>query len=290
MKKQNLLKLALVTVAMLLFVGANAQNPADFDDAALDGDISYVTVGKTMPFYVVPDNNYHPTWTPFSNNLTSGFTWTWTSTAFGTDLTLATQTDNYVTITANNIGSYLVNVKEAAPAAWGGCEDPTGTDITINVVAAPTIGGFPYFTGLGASPYLVCAPFTANPNIQITGFPNFEVIVSLSSQEIDFSGTLQGSATLILDEEAVVVGGGNSLTSGTGTYIFDADRVLDILGGHQRTQYVYTVHGVTDLVSRKSDYLSTQTLYGAGTTYTIIVNPAPTTGPIFHIPNDFGNL
>ncbi len=188
------------------------------------------------------------------------------------------------------MSDFTVNVKESAPDAWGGCEDATGTDVTIRVVAAPTIDDFPYFDGLGASPYLVCAPFTANPNIEVTGFPNFEVIVSLTSQEIDFSGVLQGSPVLILDEDAVSVGGGNSLTRGTGTYVFDTDRVLDILGGHQRTQYVYTVHGITDNVSRKSDFLSGQTLYGAGTTYTIIVNPAPSTGPIYHIPNEFGNI
>lgn len=58
---RKILKITLtLMLAMFTFVGAFAQDPTDFANAADDGDVSYVTVNKTMPFYAVPDNNYHP--------------------------------------------------------------------------------------------------------------------------------------------------------------------------------------------------------------------------------------
>lgn len=292
MKTKNLLKLALMMVAMFAFVGVFAQDPADFDDAALDTDISYVTIGKTMPFFVVPDATYHPTWTAFSNNLTAGFTWTWTSAAFGTELTLATQTDNYVTITANTLGDYPVNVVENPPAAWGTCTD-AGTDVTIRVVEAPELVSFPFFDGLplaSGGTLQECAPYGPfDVDIELSGFPNYEVKFTLTQQALDIDGTPTGPVnTLVTD---ATVGAGNVLVrEANQTYDVDAARTLDLIAAGTRTQYVYTFTGITDNVSRKSDYLSGETLYGAAATYTIIVNPTPTTGPIFHIPNDFGNI
>ena len=292
--KKNFLKLAMTFMAAFMFTAAMGQDPADFANAADEANISYVTINKTMPFYAVPDGFYHPSWDAFSDNLTAGFTWNWTSDAFGTELTLASQTDNYVEITANTLGDYPVNVKEQAPGAFGGCEDPDGTDVTIRVVAAPEIESFPYFTSIGlddGETYQQCGPLNdISPSIEVTGFPNFQVRVSLVQQEIDGVGGDVNPANQILDQVEVVAGSGNSLTRGTETIVFDGPRDLTLIGGTQRTKYTYTIEGITDNVSRKSDYLSATTWYGGAQTFTIIVNPAPDTGPIFHIPNSYGEL
>ncbi|MFO7843760.1 MAG: hypothetical protein R6V16_08115, partial [Bacteroidales bacterium] len=79
---------------------------------------------------------------------------------------------------------------------------------------------------------------------------------------------------------------------------------MPVVGG-ERTKYEYTIKTATDYtgtgaegiisaISHKSDYLA---VAGSGeiTTYpftgtltvTYIVNPAPSTGPVYHIPNDF---
>ncbi|MDY0270318.1 hypothetical protein [Trichloromonas sp.] len=290
MKMRKILKFVLITLLTVSFFNVMSQNPADFEQAALDGSTtSYVTVEKTMPFYVQPDLTYHPSWTAFSNNLTPNFTWVWTVPA---GLTLTSQSDNYVTITANTVGDYVVNVKEKAPAAWGGCEDPTGVNITISVVDKPELHSFPMFASIplnNGETYQTCAPYTLSPSIEVSGFPNFRVHFTLTQQALDINGNPTGVINTVIENS--IVGGGNTLTRLTNqTYVFDADRVLDLITPETRTQYVYTITGITDNISRKSDYLGTETLYGTSNTFTFIVNPTPVTGPIYHIPNDFGNI
>ncbi|PKP38696.1 MAG: hypothetical protein CVT98_04850, partial [Bacteroidetes bacterium HGW-Bacteroidetes-15] len=169
-----------------------------------------------------------------------------------------------------------------------------GTDVTISVVEAPEIVSFPYFAGLplaSGATIEECAPFGPfDANIELSGFPNFEVNFTLTQQALELDGTPTGGVnTLVTD---AVVGGGNALVRVTDqTYTVDAGRTLGLIAAGTRTQYVYTFTGITDNISRKSDYLSGETLYSAGPfTFTIIVNPTPATGPIFHIPNDFGNI
>lgn len=288
--KRKLLKFMLTMLTMFVFVGAFSQDPADFEQAALDGSTtSYVTLDKTMPLYVQPDGTYHPSWTPISNNLTPDFTWVWT---IPVGLTLTSQVDNYVTITADVLGDHIVNVKEKAPLAWGGCEDATGRDITIRVVEKPELHSFPVFDAIpliDGGTYQTCAPYTISPNIEVSGFPNFRVHFTLTQQALELDGTPTGPVNTLVTN--AIVGGGNSLIRlANQTYVFDLDRDMVLIAAGTRTQYVYTITGVTDNISRKSDYLSGETLYGSASTFTFIINPTPVTGPIFHIPNDFGNI
>ncbi len=155
MKKSTLLKLAFLFVAILTIGRANAQvadaaysqyNPL----AAAPANVDYVTLktgGTTMGYYALPDPAYH-TYTGPGWALTAGFVWDWT---IPTNPGAATVTypvplvpgpgnkpANYVEITYPATGNYVVNVKEHAPAAFGGCVDATGKDINVTVVAAPT--------------------------------------------------------------------------------------------------------------------------------------------------------
>lgn len=290
-----MMKMSATLVALFFALsGMFAQEiPADFENAALGtpASISYVTINKTMPFWVVPDPVFHTGYVAPGWVLTPDFTWNWTVPA---GLTLASQVNNYVTLTAGTLGDHVVNVKEQAPAAWGGCEDATGTDITIRVVEAPEFHSFPFFASIplaSGGTFQTCAPYAAfDANIELSGFPNFGVEFTLTQQALTTAGVPTGPVNTLATN--AVVGGGNSLTRvANQTYVVDGARTLGLIAAGTRTQYVYTFTGITDNVSRKSDYLSGQTLYATGPyTFTFIVNPAPTTGPIFHIPNTFGNL
>ncbi|MBI9052168.1 MAG: hypothetical protein JEY96_00025 [Bacteroidales bacterium] len=316
MKKMNFLKIAFTFVLALVMTAAIAQNdPADYGLISTDGDVSYVTLDATIPFYVTPDANYHPTWAAFSTNLTAGFTWNYytdLSWTIGTELALAI-TDNYVEITANTVGSYPINVKEEAPAAFGGCEDATGVDFTVNVIAKPTAD----ITGAAANnvwntttaghEYYICGDALAE-NITIgiteTGVPAALASYAYSVQKrvvnINNLGVETGAATTTTPVDRTIATKNATATINGGTEVFTT-AAMPVVGG-LRTKYEFTMQKATDAaaavaegivsaVSHKSDYL---TVAGAGNitgypftgtvTVVYIVNPAPTTGPIYHIP------
>jgi hypothetical protein len=292
---------------------AIAQNdPADYGLISTDGDVSYVTLDATIPFYVTPDANYHPTWAAFSTNLTAGFTWNYytdLSWTIGTELALAI-TDNYVEITANTIGSYPINVKEEAPVAFGGCEDATGVDFTVNVIAKPTAD----ITGAAANnawntagyEYYMCGDAIAEDitmTITETGVPAALASYAYSVQKrvvnITDLGVETGAATTTTPVDNTIAGKLAGVADG-GSEVLSTG-AMPIVGG-LRTKYEFTMQKATDAaaavaegivsaVSHKSDYL---TVAGAGNitgypftgtvTVVYIVNPAPTTGPIYHIP------
>lgn len=316
MKKSNFLKIALTLVMAFVITGAFAQiaNSGSYEDeaGATPAGISYMTEGTTMPFYVVPDDIYHPGYDPATDDLTAdGFTWTWAPATgetwvWNTELTLTqAANDNYVEIAAAAVTGetdYIVNVKEQLPASFGGCADPTGTDMTIRVVDAPEMGtvNYPYFnTTLGiadAATYTVCGNMAAaDVTVQLTGYPKFQLKWTLTQIQIDDAGNDVGVANTIVDNSAgQTLGAASSLTRVTDTdYVLHnyAHTMLVPVADPVRTKYVYTLGGITDNVSRKSDFLTATTWYAnTNQTYTIIVNPAPVTGPIYHIPNTQGNI
>lgn len=332
MKKMNFLKILMTLVLAFVITGAFAQNdPTDYGAISADADISYVTLDATIPFYITPDNTYHPTWTAFSNNLTAGFSWNFyddASWSDGTELDL-TVTNNYVEITGNTVGSYPINVKEQAAAAFGGCEDATGQDFTVTVIAKPTAG----IVGAGANntwtevtagyEYYICDDAAAEDltiTITETGVPSALASYAYSVEKrvinIDASDTeIPASEVLtsnfvdhtIVSKYATGTADGGSETVSTG--------LMPVVGG-ERTKYEFTIKTATDYtnavspgivsaISHKSDYLDiaadtqgdgsdpsddldiTTYAFTGTTTVTYIVNPAPTTGPIYHIPNDF---
>ena len=308
MRTKNLLKLALTMVAMLTITGAMAQISADYQQVTVEvlgtTNISYVTSGKAMPFYEQPDSYYHPDYSA-DGSLTPGFTWTWTISGAATK---QGESANYVEIliptglTAET--DYTLSVNVTAPSTHGGCSG-TAVTTTVRGVPAPEMGAvnYPYFnTTLGLSDgetYSVCGDMAAaDVNVQLTGYPRFELKWTLTRVQIDEEGNNVGVVSTIVDNSTgQALTGTNSLTRVTNTnYLLHnyAHVMLDDGGSPAvpyRTKYVYTLGGISDLISRKSDYLGTKTWYAdTNQVYTIIVNPTPKTGPIFHIPNNWGAL
>ncbi len=302
MTKKNVLKLA--TAALVFLFAANVVNAQveddDFGQVTADANISRITVGKTMPFYVQPDSDYHPDYNAGGLwQITPGFQWNWTSPEFGEPtpgITLANQSLNYVEIVANTVGEYSVTVREQAPAAWGGCEDPVGQTMTVRVVPQPIIVSYSAAIGLDAVSftddlYQQCGAINDfRTSVSLTGFSKFEVRWSLVQRELNILGDPVGSDNTIVDAAVVEVGDENSLDITTASYLLDTGRSLGLIDGNKRTRYTFTIDQITDHVSRRSDYLGAKTWYGNPLTFTVIVNPTPETGPIYHIPNDFNAL
>lgn len=321
MRTKNLLKLALMMVAVFMFAGANAQDVPTSAGSVHDLNLVYgtplnrdtVTIGYQAKYIAQPDTYYHPNYTAGNAwALTANFTWVWTF--FASDgTTPATVTTDYVTaagdqdnallVTWPQVGNYVVKVAEKAPLAWGGCEDATPSTIAVAVVAAPVRVSFPYFNTTlsmtSGDTYYFCGDQAATSiTISLTGYPQFGVEWTLTQQEIDESDVdVVGSPVTPLivnysDATGIQRLGTNDFSTRVTAQSYELEnRALTMLA-NKRTKYTYEIKGINDLYSRKSDYLAATTYFptvAADQTYTIIVNPTPSTGPIFHVPNNWGN-
>lgn len=288
-----------------------------------------ITAGKTLPVYVTPDTYYHPNWDANNSTagadaeLTDGFTWTFS--ASNGNVTLGSQTDNYVVVTAAGAAASTstVSVYETAPAAYGGCDNsgsPSTLDfevVAIPTVTAPATSYFKFCDGSAAAD----GPATISPTIN--GTSSFNVIwdvmvynttvtdTTTATEWYDNSYTALGVAgyhteNVAATPDAIAASGAYDLMANASAAIANADFIVR---NNERTVYEFVVRDLNDLVSRKSDFLAlTGTATGsitddqyvyydvaggaAGTTnhtVQVVVLPAPSTGPIYHIPALWAN-
>lgn len=312
MKRVFNMRTILTVAAFFATVGIFAQSTdvpgtaAQYDETATT---TYMMEGTTVPLYAEPDAYFHPSYDPdVAGSLTAGFTWTWSDDAGVGDLTYSQNDaqDNYVEVTAavGSAGSYTVNVLENAPAAWGGCNDGTGEDLTLVVVAQPdaTLSE----DGTGGSPYNLCEgdgdlPTAVSADIS-DGWQNYRLVWTLEIKTLTSAGadndyydtdkttvlaTAPASAyaeeyTTAVPEE-VAASGAHAVTSVAGGFT-----VID----NSSTVYTYTLTSINDQASRFGEFIAlggvdggagTFTYYAIGETVSIQVNPTPDTGPIYHI-------
>ncbi len=292
---------------------------------AIEAGVSYVTRDGTIPLYVLPDPVYHPTWAFPSTNITAGFTWVFTADGWtpGSQLTLSQPADledlNYVEITGNTVGGpYLINVIEQAPAAYGGCSD-AGRNFSVVVTGIPTatVAGSDtpaniWTEGVEGHEYYACGSKAAEDitiEITETGAPAALQFYAYSLQKrvviIDINGdeVTEVSNDHIIDHTIETKG----ITTSANTGALD---VLDHDFGEgavpARTLYEFTLgpatdapvgfNGIVSAISHKSDFLAlvddgdafTDHPFSGTMVVSYIVNPTPVTGPIYHIPNDYG--
>jgi len=151
MKKQNLLKLALMMVAIFMFAGANAQdltsgdyvrsNATAITDPAAVTFLDKVTVNKPMPFFVWPSAAYNPDYvatatthyTPVADiilNVISNFAW-----IPGADGVTANANKNYVEISWTSVGNKTYSVTETPV---GGLCPAVPVYFGVEVIAVPS--------------------------------------------------------------------------------------------------------------------------------------------------------
>ena len=316
MKTKNIFKL-LATMAVLLFTVnvVSAQIGADYvqydSTAAAPDSIDYLTLktgGTTMGYYALPDPIYHPNYNVGGGWVLSPlFIWNWSFylQPAGVAPSSAKPGDaNYVEITYRELGSYRLDVLEQASAAFGGCTSADTTRIYVELIAPPTAQ---FATGLGNG--AVCGnlaaqglivEFTENVPADLAryAFRISEVVENIDNDDVVIGAVLSTNDNFvnyaITPAAKVAPNGGTSpnfTLSGINTSAMTVQTNL-------RTRYTYTLTsaatvsgtGVVSAISHKSDYLAGAVnghAFGTRTSVVFILNPAPVTGPIYHIPNNF---
>mgnify|MGYP000865801602 CR=1 FL=1 len=304
MKKQNLLKLALMMVAVFMFAGANAQILTDYKNV---DETVYQTAGKTFRIYVEPDLVYSPSYVAATNSpLGAAALWTWTYPAgltTGSPASATPANQNWVEFTNPAVGGpFTLGVVESNTI--GGCAGAAvARDITI--VAAPTAvitTADPAQACDNQPAATVAMTFTEAVPAAIAGYAfNVEELVETIDPSDVVIATVRTVADFVEYTTALKLNTGNKLTGAASPYGFTFDTAPLTVEAGNRTRYTYTLRKATDApgaaadgvisaISEKSDYLGGTVLthgFGAKTTFVAIVNPSPTTGPIFHIPNNF---
>lgn len=297
------MKLALVVATLFMFTSAFAQILTDYSED--ESTAMYQTVGRTFRLYVMPDPIYSPTYDAASNsNLGPNAMWTFTFTGLTATAPVVSGTavaQNWVEFTNPSIGSYTVDAAESNTLI--GCADATPRTTTINVIAAPvaTCATADNTTFCGDQPaQSIVLNITENVPDALAAYAfSVEEVVD----EIDGSGAIitnvSSNATFenfTLATKAKTGTPGFAGTSPNFTYTFNSS-ALNISNNH-RTRYTYTfkkasdagavADGIISAISQKSDYIQGLTSYGFVDNQVIfIVNPAPVTGPVYHIPNAF---
>jgi hypothetical protein len=304
MKREFTRKSILVLAAIVVSMGLFAQIPSDYTSISGDNTVAIdsVTVGSTTPYYVAPDSYYHPDYAGLGT-LTAGFTWTWLVTpAAGTSMSA---TNNYVEIDWNAAGLFNVTVNEQAPASLGGCAGPD-TNMYVRVIAEPSVT----YTANNPNTIIGTDISVCENDPQLAGIVQAAITsVAGTSPTVQLQYTFRidtvhqdaGSGQFSLDE---YLGSASSQITSINAATYNLDKpaagyvALDESGsGKKQTVYTYTINGVNDRISRKSDYMNNSAKAADAwswydttvETIVITVNPAPTTGPIYHISNDWAN-
>lgn len=240
---------------------------------------------------------------------------------------VATKPANYVEITYPTAGNYIVNVAEHAPASFGGCVDATPTIMNVTVIDAPTAtmsiapAGWQEITANAA--YQICSDQAAQtvtvafaesaPNV----LAGYSFAVAYKVETIDGSDVVTSTPTawIIGDDFAsssmLKTGNAGTLpsaafatTTPNFTYTFNTPALTIQSDGtnNSRTKYTYKLvrtgtlaagvdaatNDFRSAISEKSDYLGSANYYSfTNSEIYFIVNPAPSTGPVYYIPNNF---
>jgi hypothetical protein len=220
-----------------------------------------VTVGAVVDYFVMPDNLISPSYNPavsFTSDLNSSFAWT-IGGAGSSTVTKTGMLSNYITATwTTTPGSYTLVAKETATT--GTCPDNIGTTVNSVVIAKPTAS---------FSPTTSSAICSTNPAADTLKLP-LVLTTSMSDNNIRITYTITGATTkaatpLDLKESAT------SYTLPAGTF-----------NGSSYGVNTITITQVSDRISRKSGVTGTITT----NTYTFTINRTPSTGAIYHLPNN----
>ena len=310
MKKSTLMKLALSVVAVFVYVGAMAQTyPAviQTDYVQTGAETTYQTTGYGLRLYVAPDPAYSPSYTGGATGINPSSWWLWSIDNFAT-APLKDAQENWIAIPAGSlpaVGSITTYyVKERIGAA--GCVDASPINQVITVTGAPSADIIGVGTGtwidLNADKltFMMCQE-NVTDNITVTftepslpgasGFNKYTYGLTQTRTSYNADGTInttEVSTTPVTPSSAVA-----SMVASPVTY---TTANMTYLGG-LRTKYEFTLTPSTigSQISRISQYRANSAAAyayytGAVTKVTYWLNLVPTTGPIYHIPNNFNAL
>ena len=285
MKRGNLLRIVTsVAIAMFVAYGAYGQQI----DANLTADETadqYVTIDKALPYHVTPDPYFNPNYDAGGGwVVTSDFLWSFSTVPGGATPVFSDNTVINPDITLDVVGDYVLDVVETSA---DGCADATPRQLNIHVLAAPTCD-------FGARLDIEqCGDLAATDvlfDIAANGAADF-----LVDWTYDVDNLLADKVTL--DDELAASDATNTddVHAASGAGLVLVNQAFPVLNS-KVTRYTFTLTGINDAVSRVSDYIAplgrnilatnyTNYAAGADSEFIIIVLPAPTTGPIYHLPN-----
>jgi len=224
--------------------------------------IDSVTLGAQLQYYVQPSPAISPAYV-FSSpllNLNSTFAWTAAPAASATITSPMNGTvlTNWITVKWNSLGAVNLSVIETANT--GSCGGTT-TTIPVMVLHVPTLTG-------GAAPAAQCAASPAGVS--------FTVPFILTS-DLNLPSTVKVNYTVLNPDGTISIAAQNVQLANSVTSI----NVTLPAGSTQFGQYKVTFNTVSDRISIKSS------IPGIVTSPSVLltVNPVPTTGPIYHLPN-----
>jgi hypothetical protein len=252
-----------------------------------------VTTGTKVPYLVIPDPVLNPTWAPGADatnttGITSIFNWTIPA---GISATVP-GTGHYITIDVNGAATNngVINVKEQSGAS---CPDATGTNINVRVVAQPSATALAVSDGV--APLTSICQGGTNGSLNVP-FPTFTV-TKATDAAIPGDATIRVKGTLVFTPLSgapltIFTDGILNVNAASGD-ISNAD--ITTASGGSLTDYdswgIYTltITQISDKISRKdmnaaAGYFNING--GAGYTATYTVFKTPTTGPIYHLPNN----
>jgi hypothetical protein len=290
MKKNFSLRI-IAGAGLCLFLGLNAT--AQIMDANLTVDEAipqYVTVNKAMPFHVTPDPYFNPNYIGPGWLVSASEVFTWTAVP-AAGVIISNSAIINPDVTFPSVADYTLNVIESNADCAGG----PATSLTVHVLAAPTFD----FNGL-ADILDNCGPVAAMDVTFAIANNGADAVDGTGAYLVDWTYDVD---ELAADKSTVLVDHAGDLdathtdasftTSGIGKVL--VNQAFAVLGGHV-TRYIITLTGINEAVSRQSDYIAprgrniastafTNYAPGVDNTFTVMVLPAPTTGPIYHVPN-----
>jgi hypothetical protein len=251
-----------------------------------------VTTGTKVPYLVVPDPLLSPTWAPGADATnTTGITSTFLWTIPGVVSATVPGTGHYITLDVNGAANAVgvINVKEQSGAA---CPDATGTNINVRVVAQPTASAIA--ASDGSAPLNSICQGGTNGSLNVP-FPVYTV-TKVTDAAIPGNATVRVKATLvftppvgapttlftnqILNVDAAGVVSSADITTASGGTLTDFDNW---------GTYDLTITQISDKISRKdmnvaAGYFNINGATGYTATYSVF--KTPTTGIIYHLPNN----
>ena len=303
--KKNLLKLA--TAALVYLFAANVSNAQNYpttieDDYSVVGEVIYQTVGYGLTLYVAPDPFYSPDYLGSNpDGINPASQWRW---IFGADWDTGTEVENwanlnYVELTSIDLpdigDSRIFWVKERFGAT--GCEDGgNGESKEVTVVGTPVItefvGNIGDWEGENDN-FTFCGPNTATLSITLDE-PSVPEHLREYSYEISVVRRYFDGADWNVDN---IYDGDLSVNGEAG---FDHTVSTTLLGHYNdgtddfSTEYVFTLSAnslsskISAVSAYRDDPSATAPSYAVpDNTIRYVVALPPTTGPIYHIPNNF---
>lgn len=310
MKKFTILRgFFTVVLATMGFTAAFAQNPLTtpagdlYRQGTNSGDLTgpvgtedpdLVTTGTRVPYLVLPDPILNPTWAPGADatnttNLVSTFTWTIPAAISST----VPGTGHYITIDVNGAAGATgqISVQEESGASCAG----TSTPINVRVIAQPTVSALAVSDGVAPND-AICAAGT-NGSLDIA-LPTFSATQTTDAAipgdasirvraSLVFTDFVTGTPTTVFSDAILNVNEATGAVSNADMTAAGAAGAYDDLDSWGT--YALTITHISDKISRKDinaadGYFAVNGATGYTATYSVL--KTPTTGPIYHLPNE----